>query len=426
MNCFSMSQTIVGTSDYSEANDSNTAEGMRETMNTTVVVGEPKDDDPDVHKALERGCLVAHNVRKAVFDALGFTLSAGCSTSKLVAKLGASYGKPNGQAVIFPSAIPHVMNETEIRKVRNLGGKIGKQVQALLPDSEKTTMGSIAQLLSLPVLCDKLGQATGKMVFDACRGMDEEPVKETVGALVKSITAFKSFTKTSITSGELTEWILLLAKDVVARVHMDAMRNSRYPKICTVQYAFSRESPLEGTGRTTRSVRIPFPREGEDMQATLAESAKAAVVAKEGKVFLYRIGLCASDFQPRLKHGGISSFFVTKNGSATKEPNSAQTNKVDSAVLCSQDEELARKLQAQYKANLDNAKTTTNEQKGASLSVPRSQAAVVVDRDMELARKLQASYDREDYVLGAAEKRPRKEPNASSKRLRIDNFFQKG
>ena len=79
-------------------------------------------------KALQRGCVIARGIRKAVYDKLGFTLSAGISTSKLVAKLGASYGKPNGQAVILPKAIPFVMSETPIRKARNLGGKIGKEV----------------------------------------------------------------------------------------------------------------------------------------------------------------------------------------------------------------------------------------------------------------------------------------------------------
>jgi hypothetical protein len=51
---------------------------------------------------------------------------------------------------------------------------------------------------------------------------------------------------------------------------------------------------------------------------------------------------------------------------------------------------------------------------------------VEADKDLELARKLQASYDREDYVLTAAEKRSGDRPKkASSKRVRIDNFFQK-
>ena len=66
------------------------------------------DSSDDEIRALQRGCIIARGIRKAVFDRLGFTLSAGVSTSKLVSKLCASYGKPNGQAVVFPEAIHHV------------------------------------------------------------------------------------------------------------------------------------------------------------------------------------------------------------------------------------------------------------------------------------------------------------------------------
>lgn len=61
-------------------------------------------------KALVLGCHIARIVRQAVFEELRFTLSAGISTSKLTSKLGATYGKPNGQAVIFPGAITKVCN----------------------------------------------------------------------------------------------------------------------------------------------------------------------------------------------------------------------------------------------------------------------------------------------------------------------------
>lgn len=58
--------------------------------------------------ALWQGCKIAQCLRDAVFETLGFTLSAGISMNKLMAKLGAGYGKPNGQAVIFPNAITKV------------------------------------------------------------------------------------------------------------------------------------------------------------------------------------------------------------------------------------------------------------------------------------------------------------------------------
>lgn len=396
-------------------------------------------DDVRIRQALERGCVVAHGIRKAVFDTLGFTLSAGISTSKLVAKLGASYGKPNGQAVILPSAIQHVMDETEIRKVRNFGGKVGKQVQALLPP-EEVTMGSIARLLSLPVLCEKLGPATGRAVFDACRGVDEELVKETIGALVKSITAFKSFQKTSISSGEVTEWIALLATDVVARVQRDAVRNNRYPKSCNIQYTCSKETLPEHTGRVTRSVRIPFPRDG-NVKAKLVQQAKDAVYAKEGKVFLYRFGLCAVDFKTKMANGGISSFFSKGADSpAARQVLGETTSSEKQTEACvasearrKQDEEIARKLQAQCDANLETAETSVVRTspkiaRGGPKATNDDDDDDDGDRDLLLAKKLQAQYDRENYVLSTAEKRTVRKPNShtsSSKKQRIDSFFTK-
>ena len=196
--------------------------------------------DPDI-QALHRGCIIARGIRKAVYDKLGFTLSAGVSTSKLVAKLGASYGKPNGQAVVLPDAIHHLMENTPIRKARNLGGKIGKEVQKLLPPNEDK-MSSIAKYLSLDDLNKAIGYQSAKMVFDACRGIDDEPVKETKGALSKSITAFKSFGPTNILN--LGKWMKLLTTDVFARVKADSMRNNRFPKICTIQYYYRRDTGM--------------------------------------------------------------------------------------------------------------------------------------------------------------------------------------
>ena len=83
-------------------------------MSGTVVCGSEAlllSSDESSHeetRALQRGCAIAYGIRKAVRDKLGFTLSAGVSFNKMMAKLGASYGKPNGQAVIYPVAVPQV------------------------------------------------------------------------------------------------------------------------------------------------------------------------------------------------------------------------------------------------------------------------------------------------------------------------------
>lgn len=73
------------------------------------------DEQDEEVKALIRGCVVAHRLRAAVFDELGFELSAGISINKLVAKLAATYGKPNGQAVVFREALIEVSRGREKR-----------------------------------------------------------------------------------------------------------------------------------------------------------------------------------------------------------------------------------------------------------------------------------------------------------------------
>jgi DNA polymerase eta len=381
---------------------------FEQALENTVKVGNPdlREDDPSVVKLLQRGCWVAKVIRQAVFDRLGFTLSAGISTAKLVAKLGASYGKPNGQAVIYPSSIPFVMNETPIRKVRNLGGKIGKAVVGILPEGIEPTMGNCRSYLSLPQLSTLLGSETAQRVFDNARGIDDEEVKETAGALVKSITAFKSFFQTSIDSNEVISWVNLLATDIISRVKQDMQRNSRYPKSCTVHYVCSHKMGAEARSkdRSSKSLRIPFPKESETgKEDLLVLRAKEAIRQREGSIFLHRIGLCALDFEARITDRGIASFFskntdMTDISSGTMAPVGESIVKQESAV-----------------EGLCEAVVATNDMK-----TPNAISDNVIDRDLELARKLQATYDRENSLLTTMEQR-----RPAKKRLKIDSFFGK-
>jgi hypothetical protein len=153
------------------------------------------------------------------------------------------------------------------------------------------------------------------------------------------------------------------------------------------------------------------------------------VFSKEGRVYIHRFGLCAIDFQTKMINRGISSFFCVEDGHSVEQKSREEADRVNAAAditaLCSHDEELARKLQTQYQANLKSA-DTSKVRNLASPVARKSNETIEVDKDMELAQKLQASYDQENYVLTVAEKRSGVGPKqASSKRLRIDNFFQK-
>ena len=390
------------------------------------------DDDA---MALQLGCHIAHTVRRKVFDTLGFTLSAGISTSKLVAKLAASYGKPNGQAIIYPEAISYVMEETEIRKARMLGGKLGKKVQSLLPpeiiadDKKKATLGCVARLLTLDDLVSGLGEENGRWVFDACRGIEHEEVKSTLKVLPKSITAFKSFPKVSYP--ELEKWTALLARDVMKRVQLDNARNYRIPRSVTVGYTMK-----PGGSWIGKTFRLPFPTDRDfDARVQRLVDNTRKILTERGEKSFIRIGFSAIDFVERPKVG-IDSFFAQreKKISPTKMSEDVGTNKA-AATESTRDRLNARLRQDQQqqkeasglhgwlakvdntpvssKAVADNATSShcgadlkqsiqkENEIKCKSVDDANNTASVAeeidqeISSDEELARRLQSAYDEE-------------------------------
>jgi len=93
----------------SDGSNSSTLLSEETVMSETVIYGDAVVDwDDSEVKALRRGCEIAQGIRHAVFQELGFTMSAGVSNGKAIAKLAASYGKPNGQAVVFPQTFHQV------------------------------------------------------------------------------------------------------------------------------------------------------------------------------------------------------------------------------------------------------------------------------------------------------------------------------
>eukprot|EP00536_Pseudo-nitzschia_multiseries_P011017 jgi/Psemu1/204762/e_gw1.356.19.1 len=285
------------------------------------------DDGEDHHHteielALNRACEVSRWIRNDIWNVLGFTMSAGISTNKTMAKLAASYGKPNGQAVLYPRNFPGVLSETKVTKVRNFGGKLGKAALKVLLDYQKQEEGErwnnnnnnnesdsdrLERLKSTATMADlsrvplpflvhsqsMSSESAARFVFEASHGIDHEAVTNTSGALVKSITAFKSFSATKNHTEIFDRWLTVLANEVVERVARDTVRNRRYPRSCTLNYTYyttangKRPSTTTAGGgnintstrsqRQTRSLRLRFPseREGSLSQKTASLLAQA-------------------------------------------------------------------------------------------------------------------------------------------------------
>jgi DNA polymerase eta len=414
----------------------------------------------DVDMALRRACQLSAWIRNDVWKTLGFTMSAGISTNKMMAKLTAFFGKPNGQAVLHPRNFASLMAQTQVRKVRNFGGKLGKRAlellhthtgnhQSLEDFSSTATMSTLATV-PLPVLQTAFSIETAQFVFQACQGIDHELVNETSGALVKSITAFKSFTANK-NHGEVHTWLKLLAKEITDRVTQDAARNHRYPKTCTLNYNYyttadgkrPRGTTSARAQRQSRSYRLNFPAERESItqkSQSLVEQAmaKLAPILKEHP--LRGVGLAVSNFdsrgQPPEGNTSIESFFGTGDVMQSPSPNPNESQGPRAMSLDFHPERETKNVQKNKRQKTEKIVgfgTLPISTKGEEISTSTSCTSInnhppkSMDSDLEMAKKLQASFDRENFIFSKINNcRKGKATKSSNQTMkRIDSFFTK-
>ena len=391
------------------------------------------DTNDPLEIALNRASQVSYWIRQDIWEILGFTMSAGISTNKTIAKLAASYGKPNGQAVLYPNNFPRVLSEIKITKVRNFGGKLGKTVLKLLLQYQRNeqpwnkmetdvdaldrlkataTMGDLNQI-PLPFLIQSksLSTESAHFVFFASQGVDHEEVKETSGALVKSITAFKSFAATKSHAEIFDRWLHLLANEIVERVARDTTRNKRYPKSCTLNYTYyttpNGQRPSAGSTRSQRqskSLRLRYPseREGTKQQKSsclLAQTREKLVpIVKDHP--LRGVGLSVSNFIASTVHHqaqegttSIQSFFAAEQG--TNEQRKSVTEKT-TTKMTKYPEQFPLVSSLPTKADTgglesSNASNLANSYKRLERATKKT-IATLEDEDLDYARKLQASF----------------------------------
>ncbi|KJE93075.1 hypothetical protein CAOG_03918 [Capsaspora owczarzaki ATCC 30864] len=205
-------------------------------------------------------------IRNAVLNQLDFHCSAGIAENKMLAKLASSLNKPNKQTTVTSTGAIALMRSLPLRKIRGLGGKLGREVCKRLGDIELA-----GEVWSFPLsrLVSLLGSDTGPFVYAAVRGRDSSAVVPR--STTKSMLAAKSFSPVVETYQSLLDWLRVLASELVLRMRAD----KRVPRTLKVQ--FHRASPngranshawwLEGK---SRSCPLPHDRFNAELLASTA------------------------------------------------------------------------------------------------------------------------------------------------------------
>ncbi|KAI9296121.1 DNA/RNA polymerase [Neoconidiobolus thromboides FSU 785] len=182
-------------------------------------------------RQLLQGAKLVSDIRKKIYDQLGFTCSSGISNNKLLAKITSSLNKPNGQILIPDFLAYDFLLQIPLNKIPSLGGKLGAQTKHYFGDN-------IGELRKLPLnqLQLKLGHDNGLSVYNLIRGISFDDVKPM--ELVKSIMSAKSFHPYVEDKLLLLKWIKLMCIELKDRLLLDQSINLRWPKQIMLHYAY--------------------------------------------------------------------------------------------------------------------------------------------------------------------------------------------
>ncbi|KAI8486930.1 hypothetical protein Bbelb_354380 [Branchiostoma belcheri] len=191
-----------------------------------------KKDASMYDRRLAMGAAIAEEMRAAVERETGFHCSAGIGHNKVLAKLCCGLHKPKQQTVLPHASVPQLYSTLPIKKVRGCGGKLGA---SLTEDLGVEYMGQLAAF-SQKELQAKCGDKCGTWLYNLCRGIDYEPVKDR--QVAQSIGCGKNFPGRECldTKEKVLHWLSQLSSELAERLQKDKEMNNRVAKLLVVGF----------------------------------------------------------------------------------------------------------------------------------------------------------------------------------------------
>jgi len=116
---------------------------------------------------------LASDIKKEIKDKVNLTCSIGISPNKLVSKIASDFQKPDGLTLVLPEKVDMFL---EPLKIGDIPG-IGKKTEERFSQMNFQTIKDLKEL-DVFTLNKEFGRKSGTHIFNASRGIDNEPVKE--------------------------------------------------------------------------------------------------------------------------------------------------------------------------------------------------------------------------------------------------------
>lgn len=150
---------------------------------------------------------LANEIKQQLKDELKLSCSIGIAHNKLVAKIASDFRKPDGLTIVRPNEIQNFLANLNVSKI--IG--IGKKTEERLGELGVKTIGELAKL-DVYTLTKEFGKKNGIYIFNASKGIDNEPVTE--GESITQISRIMTLKKSSNSVEEMLNDLGSLCRDV--------------------------------------------------------------------------------------------------------------------------------------------------------------------------------------------------------------------
>ena len=239
----------------------------------------------------EKASHLAQQIKNLIRDKIKLSCSIGISPNKLVSKIASDFRKPDGLTVVTPDKISEFL---EPQKIRVIPG-IGKKTDERFSEMDLETIRDLKKL-DIFALNKEFGRKSGTYIYNAVRGIDNEPVKEKEASIQYSkITTLK---KDSKEYQFLSENLVELCKEV----HEVLIKNNRMFKSIGIHFVQS-DLSNRSKSRMLRSHTTSLEELKKNAEQLLKEALESQTMT------VRRLGVKVSELSEVQGQRDITSYF---------------------------------------------------------------------------------------------------------------------
>ena len=126
-----------------------------------------------VEEDFKKASHLAQQIKNKIRAKLKLSCSIGVSPNKLISKIASDYQKPDGLTIVDPDKIEEFLEQLNIRVIPG----IGKKTEQRFKEMNLETIQDLKKI-DIFTLNKEFGRKSGTYMFNAIRGINNEPVKE--------------------------------------------------------------------------------------------------------------------------------------------------------------------------------------------------------------------------------------------------------